>query len=167
MWVYEPVIIRVPLHNRHRQVKLFISSAPAAKDLETYIDRIVKCGVQHVVKVCDVDYDSANFSRHNVAFYDMNFADGSHPSSDIIQRWLQLCLNNTDQHKGIAIHCAAGLGRAPLMCGLLLIETGMSAIDAIELLRSHIRGCLNTKQINFLISYCPSSRRKSHSCMIM
>ena len=41
-----------------------------------------------------------------------SFPDGEPPPKDIIDQWLDLCLR---EETTVAIHCVAGLGRAPLM----------------------------------------------------
>jgi hypothetical protein len=52
----------------------------------------------------------------------------------------------------IAVHCVAGLGRAPLLVAIALMEFGgLSALDAIELIRSKRRGSLNSRQIRYLV----------------
>ena len=55
--------------------------------------------------------------------------------------------------KAIAIHCVSGLGRAPVLVGLALLEAGMCCEDVIYLIRTNRRGALNEKQLEFLKSY--------------
>ena len=43
----------------------------------------------------------------------------------------------------LAVHCVAGLGRAPLMVALALVHRGCESINAIELIRKHRSGALN------------------------
>ena len=69
----------------------------------------------------------------------------------------------------MAIHCVAGLGRAPVMVALALMELGMSYEEAVELIRSKRRGAMNTKQLDFLEKYRPKNRLKQqkNACSIM
>ena len=40
-----------------------------------------------------------------------------------------------DPSSCVAVHCVAGLGRAPVLVALALIELGMKYEDAVELIR--------------------------------
>lgn len=53
----------------------------------------------------------------------------------------------------VAVHCVAGLGRAPVLVAIALIELGMAPLDAIEYIREKRRGAFNRPQITFLDSY--------------
>ena len=62
--------------------------------------------------------------------------------------------------KSIAVHCVAGLGRAPLLVAVALIHAGLSPIAAIQLIRRRRRGAMNARQIHFLEHYGELQRRK-------
>ncbi|KAF9176192.1 Protein tyrosine phosphatase type IVA 3, partial [Haplosporangium sp. Z 27] len=94
------------------------------------------------------------------------------PPAAIAREWLELVKSRfgNDQGKNpactIAVHCVAGLGRAPLLVALALIEAGMSPEDSIAYLRERRRGVLNSKQSKFILDY---KRKKSRNvkCTIM
>ena len=65
----------------------------------------------------------------------------------------------------IAVHCVAGLGRAPVLVCIALIESGMNWMAAVELVRKKRRGALNITQLQYLETYKP--RGKKDSCNIM
>lgn len=57
-------------------------------------------------------------------------------------------------HKTIAVHCVAGLGRAPVLVAIALIEfANMDPVDAVSFIRRHRRGAINEKQLNYLSQY--------------
>jgi len=100
----------------------------------------------------------------------MGYKDGTNPPNDMIAKWLEL-VNNVFPKKGqappemgtaIAVHCVAGLGRAPVLVVIALIERGMPNKNAVEYVRKERRGALNKSQLEFAFSYKPKSK-----CLIM
>jgi protein tyrosine phosphatase type 4A len=68
---------------------------------------------------------------------------------------------------GIAVHCVAGLGRAPVLVAIALIEAGMEAYSAIQFVREKRRGAINEKQIRFLEGYSPMRKASTCGCNLM
>jgi protein tyrosine phosphatase type 4A len=50
---------------------------------------------------------------------------------------------NQVEEKRIGIHCVAGLGRAPFLVAIALVNNGCSAANAIDLIRKNRPGALN------------------------
>lgn len=66
----------------------------------------------------------------------------------------------------IAVHCVAGLGRAPVLVAIALMEReGMGALETIDYIRKRRRGAINQTQMTFLEKYVPRAKRKK--CIIM
>lgn len=88
----------------------------------------------------------------------------------MLQSWLEL-VNATfppnEEPKGsIAVHCVAGLGRAPVLVAIALVERGgMNALDAIQFIRSRRRGAINSNQMAFIEKY--HKDRKKGKCSVM
>jgi protein tyrosine phosphatase type 4A len=62
--------------------------------------------------------------------------------------------NATTASDSIAVHCVAGLGRAPVLVAIALVErAGMNALDAIQFIRSRRRGAINSNQMMFIEKY--------------
>jgi protein tyrosine phosphatase type 4A len=55
----------------------------------------------------------------------------------------------------IGVHCVAGLGRAPVLVAIALIEQGMAPLDAVQFVRERRRGAINSRQLKFLETYRP------------
>ncbi|KAF9903615.1 Protein tyrosine phosphatase type IVA 1, partial [Lobosporangium transversale] len=53
----------------------------------------------------------------------------------------------------IAVHCVAGLGRAPILVAIAMIELGMANLDTVEFIRRRRRGCFNSLQIQYIDGY--------------
>lgn len=67
-------------------------------------------------------------------------------------------INNTSitplPERTIAVHCVAGLGRAPVLVAIALVEfAAMDPVDAVTFIRRHRRGAINEKQLNYLEKY--------------
>ncbi|KAG2467501.1 TP4A1 phosphatase, partial [Polypterus senegalus] len=91
---------------------------------------------------------------------DWPFDDGAPPSNQIVDDWLNLLKNKFREEPGccIAVHCVAGLGRAPVLVALALIECGMKYEDAVQFIRQKRRGAFNSKQLLYLEKYRPKMR---------
>jgi protein tyrosine phosphatase type IVA len=53
----------------------------------------------------------------------------------------------------IAVHCLSGLGRAPVLVAIALIEAGLDPSHTVDLIRRNRQGALNQNQIGFLMGY--------------
>ncbi|KAM6968334.1 protein tyrosine phosphatase type IVA 3 isoform 2-T3 [Aplochiton taeniatus] len=91
---------------------------------------------------------------------DWPFDDGAPPPSKIVDDWLSLLKKKFVEDPGccVAVHCVAGLGRAPVLVALALIESGMKYEDAIQLIRQKRRGAINSKQLTYLEKYRSKQR---------
>ncbi|KAM5257000.1 protein tyrosine phosphatase type IVA 1 isoform 4-T4 [Ctenodactylus gundi] len=91
---------------------------------------------------------------------DWPFDDGAPPSNQIVDDWLSLVKIKFREEPGccIAVHCVSGLGRAPVLVALALIEGGMKYEDAVQFIRQKRRGAFNSKQLLYLEKYRPKMR---------
>ena len=62
------------------------------------------------------------------------------PSPQVISEWLELVRLQVraDPTSCVAVHCVAGLGRAPVLVALALMELGLKYEDAVELIRQYV-----------------------------
>ena len=72
--------------------------------------------------------------------------------------------------KRIAVHCVAGLGRAPFLVALAIVYKGCKPQNAIKLIRNNRKGALNPVQANYILEMKPgksySGNTKGCSCNI-
>ena len=126
-----------------------------------------KHGVKVVVRCCDPTYSTESLKQEGITVVDYPFEDGAAPPVDVITRWLRLVIDTfkEDGNNCIAVHCVAGLGRAPVLVAIALIEYGMKYSDAVEHIRQKRRGAINQRQLEFLEHYRPTN--KHSTCCIM
>ena len=129
--------------------------------------------VTDVVRVCKPTYDKELLTSNGVKVHDWAFKDGGIPPQETLSSFLSLCaerfgpllniksLPTDPTGPVIAVHCVAGLGRAPVLVAIALIEAGLTPLDAVDYVRKRRRGAFNSVQLQYLVdSY---KRRNSGS----
>jgi len=166
-------------------MSFLIMDAPRQSNLHLYIRECRKHGVSDIVRVCEPTYHGdVDLRNAGIELHEMAYDDGTSPSRDILERWLDLVserfykkkkqplekkdstekpttsgkattpVNGSFPPTTIAVHCIAGLGRAPVLVAIALIEfAGMDPVDAVSLIRKHRRGAINEKQLQYLECY--------------
>ena len=78
---------------------------------------------------------------------------------EVLDKWLDLvdscfgkkknsAVTHLDKTERISVHCIAGLGRAPVLVAIALIEfCAMEPLSAVTFIRERRRGAINTKQL--------------------
>merc|ERR550514_1337713 len=91
---------------------------------------------------------------------------GRRASKGVVEHWRIELLESKcgcEPSGVVAVHCVAGLGRAPVLAALALMEfERVKPMDAIEKIKERRKGSFNTKQIQFLRDY--TLRRKPPPC---
>jgi hypothetical protein len=110
----------------------------------------------------------------NIAQFEKEFPRDAHtwtPAQDDLYRIYTHLIHGGDggesPKKTVAVHCVAGLGRAPVLVAVALIELGLHPFEAIQRIRSKRRGAMNVRQIEYLLSYKPKKDLKGKTgCVI-
>ncbi len=63
----------------------------------------------------------------------------------------------------IGVHCVAGLGRAPFLVAIALVNNGCSPANAIELIRKKRPGAFNINQANYILDFKGMSVKKGRT----
>lgn len=146
--------------------------APKDSNLHLYIKECEKHNVVSIVRISEPSYSKAEVEAAGISLHEMYYPDGSSPPLDVITRWVQVLTdtfdgaNVTEQKPCIALHCVAGLGRAPVLAAIALIEYGMDAISAVTFIRERRRGAINALQLNYLESYKRMKKSSGGCCII-
>lgn len=144
--------------------RFLICDAPNDSNLRNYIDIWKQHNVSHVVRVCDPTYAKLLVEDEGIQVTDFAFSDGENPSPKIISQWLRL-VSTYQSQTTIAIHCVAGLGRAPLLVCIALMELHqLDPLEAIRLVRTKRPGSLNVNQLKYLREY--NHVRKNNCCIV-
>ncbi|TPX32250.1 hypothetical protein SmJEL517_g04585 [Synchytrium microbalum] len=164
-----------------KNMRFLITDCPIDASLGHYLAEFQARGVTDVVRVCEATYDKTYLESNGIKVHDWPFKDGGIPPNEVVLAWLALCESRfgsvsfnpsssptptnakiVDTDNGavtglivnkpvIAIHCVAGLGRAPVLVAIALIEAGMAPLDCIEYVRRARRGAFNSIQLSFLV----------------
>jgi len=156
------------------KVKFLIMDAPKDANIHLYLKECKKNNVLHIVRISEPSYNKEEIEKAGISLHEMYYHDGLSPPPEIIENWLSLVGGTFDNISSkeaekpcIACHCVAGLGRAPVLVAIALIEYGMDAISAVSFIRERRRGAINAVQLQYLESYKPSKKRKDGKCSLM
>ncbi|KAI8097516.1 protein-tyrosine phosphatase-like protein [Halteromyces radiatus] len=149
-------------------IQFLIMDSPTETTLPHYLDAFHRYNVTTVVRCCQPTYNADILLDNQIDFLDLPFRDGGIPNNMIINEWIDLIdkyaqypyrpPTTTTMKPAIAVHCVAGLGRAPVLVALALIEFGMAPLDAVAYVREKRRGAFNKPQIHFLDQYKPTTK---------
>jgi len=160
------------------KLRFLIMDAPRQGNLHLYIKEMRKHSVTDLVRVCEPTYQTGELQNAGIAAHNMEYPDGHSPPKDVIDEWLRIVdrvfgnnKNNTSEpvmeaRPCVAVHCVAGLGRAPVMVAIALIEfDNMDPVDAVTVIRRYRRGAINEKQLLYLEGYKKSYHKSgAESC---
>lgn len=157
-------------------MRFLIMDAPREGNLHLYIKEMRKNSVTDIVRVCEPTYSAGELTSAGITLHDMEYKDGTSPPEDLIDKFLKLVESTfiknpspASERNCIAVHCVAGLGRAPVMVAIACIEFAkMDPMEVVVLLRQYRRGAINDKQLLYLEQYKPYYRRSGESacCVI-
>lgn len=146
--------------------KFLIMDAPTDDNLSKYLARMDDRKVRKVVRACEPSYDIEPLAARGIDVMEMSFADGAPPSAEIISKWITLVEEESNSGNTVAVHCVAGLGRAPVLVAIALVELAhMDPLAAIELIRRFRKGAINQRQLRYLGQYEPT--RSTGYCICM
>ncbi|KAF9429018.1 Protein tyrosine phosphatase type IVA 1 [Entomortierella beljakovae] len=141
------------------KLSFLILDCPSDATLQAYLPVLEEHHVTDLVRICEGNpYNPSPLSNIGITVHDnMKFTDGTAPGKDVVSSWLDLndkvFFSTQDSDCCIAVHCVSGIGRAPVLVAISLVESGMDPLDAIAYIRKARRGALNRNQIAFLDGY--------------
>jgi protein tyrosine phosphatase type 4A len=151
-----------PAEVQFKNMRFLITYRPTDATMDRFIEELKRHDVKDVVCVCEPTYNTSKLNMEGIKVINLEFDDGNPPPDKIIEEWFNLLRQRFEEEPNgcVAVHCVAGLGRAPVLVAIALIELGMKYEDAVELIREKRRGAINAKQLSYLEKYHPKSRLK-------
>ena len=144
----------------------FSSPSPTEYDSEgyrvftpkDYVPLFKKFGITTVVRLNKPTYERNDFIKNGINHLDLYFLDGSTPSEEIIDTFLETCEN---EKGAIAVHCKAGLGRTGSLIALYAMKHyRFPAAAFIGYIRICRPGSILGPQQQFLITQEPICFKK-------
>jgi protein tyrosine phosphatase type 4A len=155
-----------PSKVEYRGLKFMIIDRPTEYNLPSYLKELKESGVTALVRVCEPTYAPDSVNAAGITMYDYPFDDGTAPPLEVIKGWRKVVKEHgSSGGNRVAIHCVAGLGRAPVMVAIALIDKGCDFTEAVKIIRAQRKGAINKRQLDFLRSYKPASGKSSPCCV--
>lgn len=146
-----------PVEVRYKNLRFLITHNPSEASIENFLEILKLHEADTVVRVCKSTYDKEKLTAKGIQVMDWEFDDGSAPPKIVVKDWLNLLKVHLKESPNtcVAVHCVAGLGRAPVLVAVALMEGGMKYEDAVEFIRKKRRGAINRNQLQYLEKYRP------------
>ena len=134
LWIQDKIMRRIrgfsPPHIRRVQSNLYVGGQHKRHGLA----KMRALGITAVVNMREESDDAVRGLEldHYLWF---STTDDTSPTPEELQRGAKFISQQISAGRGVYIHCAAGVGRAPLMAAAYLVNTGMSAAQAWDTIR--------------------------------
>ncbi|HOT90319.1 MAG TPA: dual specificity protein phosphatase [Anaerolineae bacterium] len=133
-WIQDKILRRTlgfsPPHISRVQPLLYVGGQHRRRGLA----RMRELGIAAVVNMREESDDA----RRGLAldhYLWLATTDDTPPTSEDLKRGVAFIAEHIAAGRGVYIHCAAGVGRAPAMAAAYLVHTGMSAAQAWDAIR--------------------------------
>ena len=180
-----PISTAKPAIIEKAPLRFVITDSPSNVNIESHVKDLLKFNVRHVCRASEPGYDTAPLTQAGIQVHELAFPDGDPPPEHVLAKFLQLVqqcfapnLNSKIKSKGkgaasvpvetvkplqpgerMSVHCVAGLGRAPVLVAVALVEfCNLEPLEAVQFIRQQRRGAINKKQLKWLEQYQPRMR---------
>jgi len=150
-------------HIEYNNLSFYISNLPKKNQANDFFSFLKKNNINYVVRVCyESTFPDSLYLDNSIQIFNLPYADGTIPDENLVYQWLKIYNN---QKGNVLIHCMCGLGRAPLLATIIIIEeTEENFYTIIDLIRNSVKNAFNKKQLIFLNKYYNSINDEKINC---
>lgn len=134
------------------------------RSLDLDLQRMVQQETTHVVCLLEsheldalkVPNLAAKAREYRLEYFSLSIKDVSVPDTQWEAAWMNLrpAILEACRHGYLVMFCKGGLGRTGMFAALLLQELGLSALDAVDLVRAIRKGTIETQaQLEYVMNY--------------
>lgn len=161
-WVIPGVLAGMPMPFVHPERRMNGGGPVAAYDDE--LPMLYAAGIRAVVSLLNIPSDAAVYESAGFSFQCLPVADGAAPSLEQARDFVRFVNQQRGEHRPVAVHCEAGLGRTGTLLATYLIAEGESLASAIERIRATENCAIETqRQLKFLGQYAHEIRGQQES----
>jgi len=117
--------------------------------LDRTLEALKKKGIGCIVSLAPIDRERVKGA--GLTSIELDTPDMGVPPMSKLARAIDEALKELGKGKKLLVHCGAGYGRTGMFLACLLVSQGLSAEDAIELVRSKRPGSIETKEQEELV----------------
>ncbi|KAJ3217442.1 hypothetical protein HDU67_007912 [Dinochytrium kinnereticum] len=137
-------------------IRFLVCDCPTNESLlGDYLPVFQEQNVKVLIRLCDPDvYDPSPLSQAGIIVKDdLAFEDGTVPAAELVENYRTFIssLPAGSASSAVAVHCVSGIGRAPILVAIAMIDAGIERLDAVEMIRSKRRGAFNKRQLEWIL----------------
>ena len=134
LWVQDKIVRRTrgfsPPHISRVQPNLYVGGQHRRQGLAPMRD----LGITAIVNMRE-ESDDAQRGLALDHYLWLSTTDDAAPAIEDLERGVDFISHHVAEGRGVYVHCAAGVGRAPMIAAAYLVRTGMSAAQAWDTIR--------------------------------
>jgi protein-tyrosine phosphatase len=147
-WVMPGILAGMPMP--FIQLDRRMNHGGALTDYDDDLATLFSAGVRAVVSLLNIPSDEPVYESAGFEFLCLPVSDGGAPTIEEAQEFVRFVDRQRAEHRPVAVHCEAGLGRTGALLAAYLISQGESVHSAISRVRSAESGAIETRhQIHF------------------